>query len=132
MSKIPKNAHQDTIAARWAVDSDEQHGAVIPPLYMSSNFSFKGFGQPREYDYTRSGNPTRDQLAEAVAALEGGAGGVVTATGMAAVHLATQLVQPGETIVAANDCYGGCHRLFSNVSKRGIFDLKWLPLAEPE
>ena len=132
MSKIPKNAHQDTIAARWAVDSDEQHGAVIPPLYMSSNFSFEGFGQPREYDYTRSGNPTRDQLAEAVAALEGGAGGVVTATGMAAVHLATQLVQPGETIVAANDCYGGCHRLFSNVSKRGIFDLKWLPLAETE
>lgn len=132
MSKIPKNAHQDTIAARFAIDSDEQHGAVIPPLYMSSNFSFEGFDQKREYDYTRSGNPTRDQLAEAIAALEGGAGGVVTASGMAAVHLVTQLAQPGETIVAANDCYGGCHRLFSSVSKRGIFDLKWLPLWETE
>jgi cystathionine gamma-synthase len=128
MSKLPKDAHQDTIAARWAVDSDEQHGAVIPPLYMSSNFAFEGFDRPRKYDYTRSGNPTRDQLAEAIAALEGGAGGVVTATGMAAVHLVTQLVQPGEMLVAANDCYGGCHRLFSNVSRRGLFDLQWLPL----
>jgi len=132
MSKIPKNAHQDTIAARWAIDTDETHGAVIPPLYLSSNFSFEGFDQKRKYDYTRSGNPTRDQLAEALAAMEGGAGGIVTSTGMSAVHLVTQLVQPGETIVAANDCYGGCHRLFSSVSKRGLFDLKWLPLWDTE
>jgi cystathionine gamma-synthase len=132
MSKIPKKAHQDTIAARFAIDSDTQHGAVIPPLYMSSNFSFEGFDKKREYDYTRSGNPTRDQLADAVSALEGGAGGVITASGMAAVHLVTQFVQPGETLVAANDCYGGCHRLFSSVSRRGVFDLKWLPLWETE
>jgi cystathionine gamma-synthase len=71
-------------------------------------------------------------LAAALAALEGGAGGVVTATGMGAVHLVTQLVQPGEVLVAANDCYGGCHRLFTNVSKRGIYDLQWLPLSNTE
>ena len=132
MTKLPDKAHPETIAARYAIDSDEQHGAVIPPLYLSSNFSFAGFGEAREYDYTRSGNPTRDQLAAALAALEGGAGGVVTATGMGAVHLVTQLVQPGEVLVAANDCYGGCHRLFTNVSKRGIYDLQWLPLSNTE
>jgi len=132
MSKLPDKAHPETIAARYAIDSDEQHGAVIPPLYLSSNFSFAGFGEAREYDYTRSGNPTRDQLAAALAALEGGSGGVVTATGMGAVHLVTQLVQPGEVLVAANDCYGGCHRLFTNVSKRGIYDLQWLPLSNTE
>ena len=132
MSKLPDKAHPETIAARYAIDSDEQHGAVIPPLYLSSNFSFAGFGEAREYDYTRSGNPTRDQLAAALAALEGGAGGVVTATGMGAVHLVTQLVQPGEVLVAANDCYGGCHRLFTNVSKRGLYDLQWLPLWNTE
>ena len=44
MSKIPNSVHQDTLAARYAVNSDETHGAVIPPLYMSSNFSFRGFG----------------------------------------------------------------------------------------
>ncbi len=130
MSKIPDTAHQDTLAARYAVDTDEAHGAVIPPLYMSSNFSFHGFGEKREYDYTRSGNPTRDQLAEALAALEGGAGGVITASGMSAVHLVTQLVKPGETIVAPHDCYGGCHRLFSAAAGRGLFELEWLPLWE--
>lgn len=122
--------HQDTLAARHAIDTDTAHGAVVPPLYMSSNYSFRGFGEKREYDYTRSGNPTRDQLAGALAALEGGAGGVITASGMSAVHLVTQLLQPGDTLVAANDCYGGCHRLFTAASRRGLFELSWLPLWE--
>ena len=130
MPNDPKKRHPDTIAARHALDSDSVHGAVIPPLYLSSNFSFEAFGKPRQYDYTRSGNPTRDQFAGAVAELEGGAGGVVTASGMAAVHLVTQLLQPGETLVAANDCYGGCHRLFRSVSARGLYDLCWVPLWE--
>ena len=125
-----KDIHPDTVAARYAVDSDSSHGAVIPPLYMSSTFSFHGFGEKRTYDYTRSGNPTRDQLAEALAALEGGVGGVITASGMSAVHLVTQLVQPGELIVAPHDCYGGCHRLFSAAARRGLFELQWLPLWE--
>lgn len=132
MSKISNSLHQDTLAARYAVNCDDTHGAVIPPLYMSSNFSFKGFGEKREYDYTRSGNPTRDQLAGALAALEGGVGGVITASGMSAVHLATQLVKPGELIVAPHDCYGGCHRLFTAASSKGLFNLKWLPLWETE
>jgi cystathionine gamma-synthase len=130
MSKFPDSVHQDTLAARYAVDTDDAHGAVIPPLYMSSNFSFKGFGEKREYDYTRSGNPTRDQLAGALAALEGGLGGVITASGMSAVHLVTQLVKPGELIVAPHDCYGGCHRLFTAASNKGLFDLEWVPLWE--
>jgi cystathionine gamma-synthase len=132
MSTFSKDIHQDTLAARFAVDTDPAHGAVIPPLYMSSNFSFRGFGEKREYDYTRSGNPTRDQLAQALAALEGGVGGVITASGMAAVHLATQLLKPGELIVAPHDCYGGCHRLFSAAARRGLFELQWLPLWETE
>ncbi len=132
MPTDPKKRHRDTIAARHALDTDPVHGAVIPPLYLSSNFSFAGYGQPRQYDYTRSGNPTRDQLASAIAELEGAAGGVVTASGMAAVHLVTQLLQPGDTLVAANDCYGGCHRLFRSVAARGHYDLCWLPLWETD
>jgi cystathionine gamma-synthase len=131
MSDLPKaNRHQATVAARYGVNCDQSHGAVIPPLYMSSTFAFQGFGQKGEYDYTRSGNPTRDQLAGALAALEGAAGAVITASGMSAVHLVTQLVKPGETIVAPHDCYGGCHRLFTAASARGQFELKWLPLWE--
>jgi len=133
MSVLPSTAqHPETVAARYGVNCDENHGAVIPPLYMSSTFAFEGYGQKREYDYTRSGNPTRDQLAGALAELEGGAGGVITASGMSAVHLVTQLLKPGELVVAPHDCYGGCHRLFSAASAKGQFDLQWLPLWETE
>ncbi len=59
-----------TAAVRAGIDCDSQHGAVTPPLHLSSNFSFDGYGGKRRYDYTRSGNPTRDLLAEALAELE--------------------------------------------------------------
>jgi cystathionine gamma-synthase len=122
--------NQDTTAARYGVNCDDNHGAVIPPLYMSSTFAFQGFDKKGEYDYTRSGNPTRDQLAGALAALEGGAGAVITSSGMAAVHLVTQLLKPGDVLVAPHDCYGGCHRLFTAASGKGQFELQWQPLWE--
>ena len=99
MTRRPADPH--TIAARTGVDSDTAHGAVMPPLYLSSNYSFAGFDQKRKYDYSRSGNPTRDVLAETLAELEGGAGCVVTATGMAAVDLPLSLLQR---------CCRWCHR----------------------
>jgi len=133
MSERPEsNRHQETVAARYGVNCDKNHGAVIPPLYMSSTFAFQGFGEKREYDYTRSGNPTRDQLGGALAALEGAAGAVITASGMSAVHLITQLVSPGELILAPHDCYGGCHRLFTAAAAKDQFRLRWVPLWETE
>ena len=89
-----------TIAVRAAIESDTQHGAVIPPLYLSSNFAFAGFGEKRKYDYTRSGNPTRDALADALTELEGGAGATITSSGMAALTLTCQLLQPGDLLIA--------------------------------
>ena len=115
---------QTTTAVRAAIDSDRAHGAIVPPLVLSSNFSFQGYAQPRQYDYTRSGNPTRDALAGALAELEGGAGAVVTCTGMAAVTLALQLVPEGGLLVAPHDCYGGTWRLFDTLAQRGRFRLK--------
>jgi len=114
-------ASKATRAVRASIESDTQYGAVVPPLHLSSNFSFKGLGEKREYDYTRSGNPTRDALADALTELEGGAGAVVTSSGMAALTLLTQLLQPGDTIVAPHDCYGGTYRLFEQQSKKGLF-----------
>lgn len=114
---------QTTTAVRHAIDSDRAHGAIVPPLVLSSNFSFQGYAQPRQYDYTRSGNPTRDALAGALAELEGGAGAVVTCTGMAAVTLALQLVPEGGLLVAPHDCYGGTWRLFDTLARRGRFRL---------
>ncbi|MBK9654283.1 MAG: cystathionine gamma-synthase [Rhodanobacteraceae bacterium] len=115
---------QTTTAVRAAIDSDKAHGAIVPPLCLSSNFSFQGYAKPRQYDYTRSGNPTRDALANALADLEGGAAAVVTCTGMAAVTLALQLVPEGGLLVAPHDCYGGTWRLFDTLAQRGRFRLK--------
>jgi cystathionine gamma-synthase len=114
-------ASKTTLAVRASIESDTQFGAVVPPLHLSSNFSFAGFGEKRQYDYTRSGNPTRDALADALAELEGGAGAVVTSSGMAALTLLTQLLQPGDTIIAPHDCYGGTYRLFDQQAKKGLF-----------
>src|SRR5262245_46948575 len=104
--------HDDTILANAGVDEDSAHGAVMPPLYLSANYSFDGFGGKRAFDYTRSGNPTRSQLADALAALERGAGAVVTSTGMSAVDLVLAPLQAGARVLAPHDCYGGTWRLF--------------------
>ncbi|YAL83796.1 cystathionine gamma-synthase [Dermacoccaceae bacterium W4C1] len=113
------------------INTDSAQGAVVPPLYLSSNFSFAGFEQPRQYDYTRSGNPTRDTLGEALATLEGGFGASVTATGMAAVTLCTSaLLRPGDTILVPHDCYGGSWRLFDSLTERGQFTSKTVDFTD--
>ncbi len=121
-----------TAAVRAGIDRDTAFGAVTPPLVLSSNFSFEGFGNKRQYDYTRSGNPTRDLLGEALAELEGGAGGVVTATGMGAITLVLHaLLQPGDKLVVPHDAYGGSWRLFNALAAKGHFELITADLTDP-
>jgi cystathionine gamma-synthase len=121
-----------TRAVRAGIDRDTAFGAVTPPLVLSSNFSFAGFGEKRQYDYTRSGNPTRDLLGDALAELEGGAGGVVTSTGMAAITLVLHaLLKPGDTLVVPHDAYGGSWRLFNALAQKGLFELVIADLTDP-
>jgi len=120
-----------TVAVRAGIDTDTAFGAVVPPIVLSSNFSFAGFEDKRKYDYTRSGNPTRDLLAEALAELEGGAGAVVTATGMAAVTLVLALLEPGDRLLVPHDCYGGSWRLFNALAKKNHFELITVDLTDP-
>ena len=121
-----------TAAVRAGIDRDTAYGAVTPPIVLSSNFSFAGFAQKREYDYTRSGNPTRDLLAEALSELEGGAGAVITATGMGAITLVLNaLLEPGDRLVVPHDAYGGSWRLFNALAKKGHFELITADLTDP-
>jgi len=115
--------HDETILCSTGVNADPTHGAVIPPLYLSANYSFDGYGGKRAYDYTRSGNPTRDVLAEALAALEGGAGAVITSTGMSAVDLVLTQLEPGARVIAPHDCYGGTWRLFAARARKKAIDV---------
>ena len=121
-----------TAAVRAGIDRDAAYGAVTPPIVLSSNFSFDGFGNKRQYDYTRSGNPTRDLLAEALAELEGGVGAVITATGMGAITLVLNaLLEPGDRLVVPHDAYGGSWRLFNALAKKGHFELITADLTDP-
>jgi cystathionine gamma-synthase len=120
MSKrIPDKKAIATRSVRAGLESDAQHGSVVPPIYLSTNFAFEGFRRPRQYDYTRSGNPTRDQLAGALADLEGGAGALVTCTGLAAITLILATLPAGARVVAPFDCYGGTYRLLAALEKKG-------------
>jgi cystathionine gamma-synthase len=120
----------ETIACRAGVDSDPAQGAVMPPIYLSANYSFAEFGQKRDFDYTRSGNPTRSVLADAIAKLEGGAGAVITSSGMSAVDLVLSQLPANALVVATHDCYGGSWRLFEARARKGQIRVKYVNLRD--
>ncbi len=128
MSKQQDSIQTRTVRA--ALETDTQHGAVVPPIHLTSTFAFAGYGEKREYDYSRSGNPTRDALGRALADLEGGAGAVVTASGMGAVSLVTQLFKPDQVAVVPHDCYGGTYRLFNALNLRGALKVQFVDFQD--
>ncbi len=115
--------HIETQAARGGINIDKHHGAVVAPIHLSSTYALKGFNEKRDFDYSRTGNPTRATFGQTVADLEEGSTGIVTSTGMSAVHLLLQLVSVGDSVVIPLDCYGGSYRLFSFLAKKGNFKL---------
>lgn len=111
-----------TIAVRTGIESDTQHHAVVPPIYLSTNYGFPAFGEVPKYDYTRSGNPNRGLLETALYELESGKGAVVTNCGTSALNLwVSAFLSPGDIIVAPHDCYGGTYRLFNTRANKGDF-----------
>ena len=119
-----------TQAVRAGLESDASTGAVVPPIHLSTTYAFRGFDDKRRYDYSRSGNPTRDLLAKALTDLEGGAGAAVLATGMAAITLVGHLLPVGARIVAPHDCYGGTYRLFDAWRRRGELQCDFVDFAD--
>ncbi|WP_019029558.1 cystathionine gamma-synthase [Colwellia piezophila] len=120
---ITNKSNITTSAVRAGINTDQHHGAVVAPIHLSSTYSLKGFNDKRRFDYSRTGNPTRATFAEVIADLEQGSVGIVTSTGMAAVHLICQLLSTEDTVVIPHDCYGGSFRLFTHLAKRGQFKL---------
>lgn len=129
---MSRNRAPHTIAVANGIGEDSAFGAVTPPIYLSSTFTFEGFERPRQYDYTRSGNPTRDLLAGTIAQLEGGAGAVVVATGMAAIDLSIASLEPGDLIVAPHDCYAGTWRLLNARRAKRQFNVMFVDQADEE
>lgn len=130
MTPVRPRLQAETRAVRAGVATETQHGAVIPPIYLSSTYSFAGFKDKRTYDYTRTANPTRDTLGAALAELEEGAGAVVTSTGLSAVLLVLQLLNPDDRLVAPHDCYGGTRRLLDSLAARGHFKVEYIDQSD--
>ena len=126
MKDFLKDASLATKVINIGIDSDSAHGSVMPPIYLSTNFSFEGFGKKRTYDYARSGNPTREIIAEVVAELEGGVGAVMTASGLAALDLLWQELPGNRRVVVPHDCYGGTQRLLNARAKQGLIEVVYV------
>ena len=122
-----------TIAVRTGIESDTQHHAVVPPIYLSTNYGFPAFGDVPKYDYTRSGNPNRGLLEQTLFELESGKGAVVTNCGTSALNLwVTTFLGPDDLIVAPHDCYGGTYRLFNTRAQKGDFKVLFVDQSNPQ
>lgn len=104
-----------TQAAQIGLDWDTRTGAVTVPIYQTATFRHPGLGQSTGYDYSRSGNPTRQALEDGIARLDGGARGFAYSSGMAAIANLLFLFSRGDHIVVTEDLYGGTYRLFEKV-----------------
>jgi cystathionine gamma-synthase len=128
--KPPARAPQ-TIAAANGVGSDPAFGAIAPPLYLSSTFAFEDVAREGPYAYSRTSNPSRDLLADTLAKLEGGAGAVVTASGLAAIDLVLSRLRPDDLVAAPHDAYWGTVRLLAARAGRGQFRVVFVDQNDP-
>jgi cystathionine gamma-synthase len=122
----------ETVAAANGIGSDPAFRAIAPPLYLSSTFAFEGVEREGPYAYSRSSNPSRDMLADTLAKLEGGAGAVVTSSGMAAVDLVLSRLGPDDLVIAPHDCYWGTYRLLATRASRRQFSAAFVDQTDAE
>ena len=99
-------------------EADKQTGSVIVPIYQTSTYLQKELGKPQEYEYSRTGNPTRTALETSLASLENGTGGLAFGSGMAAISSIVTLLDPGDHVIVCDDVYGGTYRLFEQILRK--------------
>ncbi|QEF96154.1 Cystathionine beta-lyase [Stieleria maiorica] len=111
---------------------DPATGAVVPPIHLASTFRQPGAGEWGEFDYSRSGNPTRSNLQNTLASLESGVGALAFASGMAAIHCVTMLLEQGDHVVAGCDLYGGAYRLLHKICNRSGIDVTLVDMTDAD
>src|ERR1700704_3013443 len=123
--------HFRTRAIHVGQGHDPQTGAVVPPLHLASTFVQPGAGEWGAFDYSRSGNPTRKAFETTLASLEGGTGALAFASGMAATHCVTMLLEHGDHLLAGADIYGGTYRLLHKILNRSGIDVTLVNTTDP-
>jgi cystathionine beta-lyase/cystathionine gamma-synthase len=118
--------HIDTLAIHAGQEPDPTTGAIMTPIYQTSTFVQEAPAQHKGYEYSRSGNPTRQALEDNIAAIEAGQYGLAFASGLAAIDTIMRLLNPGDHVIVGNDVYGGTFRLFDKVYKRFGIEFSWV------
>jgi cystathionine gamma-synthase/cystathionine beta-lyase len=119
-----------TKAVQIGLQWDSRTGAVTMPIYQTATFKHPGLGQSTGYDYTRSGNPTRQALEDGIAGLDKGARGFAYASGMAAIANLLLLFQRGDHIIVTEDLYGGTYRLFEQIFSQYGLDFTYVDTSD--
>lgn len=120
----------DTLAVHAGQHPDPLTGAVNVPIYLSSTFELTGIGTDRGWDYSRAGNPTRDRLETALAALEGGVCGHAFSSGMAAIYGLVATLHTGDHLVCSHNVYGGTARLFNEIVRHYGIGIRWVDMGD--
>ncbi|MCL1632340.1 cystathionine beta-lyase [Sporolactobacillus sp. CPB3-1] len=129
---MSKNYHFSTKLIKETVGVDPQTGSANVPVYLSSTFHQKDFDHFGKYDYTRSGNPTREALEDAIASLEGGVRGFAFASGMAAISTAFLLLSAGDHAIVPKNVYGGTFRILTQVLGRFGIEHTFVDTTRPD
>jgi cystathionine gamma-lyase len=112
------------------VHPDPTTGAIMTPIYQTSTYAQKSPGDHKGYEYSRTHNPTRTQLQNALAALENGKFGLCFASGMAAIDAVVKLFKPGDEIISTNDLYGGSYRIFTKIFQNYGIKFSFIPMGD--
>jgi cystathionine beta-lyase/cystathionine gamma-synthase len=110
---------------------DKAYGAVSTPIYQTSNFVLDDVDKTRGYDYSRSGNPTRQVLEDTIARLEGGKAAFACSSGMAAESTVVHLLNSGDHVIATDDLYGGTYRLLKDIMPRFGIETTFVRMDSP-
>jgi cystathionine beta-lyase/cystathionine gamma-synthase len=121
----------ETQCVHVGVDKDSTFNSCITPIYPTSTFRWVDLQTTKGFDYTRSGNPTRQALEQSIAALEGGIDCRATSTGMSAITCAMYLFKPGDHIIAGREIYGGTFRLFTKVLSEYGLTFSFVDMLDP-
>ena len=121
-----------TNAAHIGLERESRTGAVTVPIYQTATFRHPGLGQSTGYDYSRSGNPTRQALEEGIALLEGGCRGFAYASGMAAITSLMFLFRQGDHLIVTEDLYGGSYRLFEKLFQQFGLTFSYVDTSDAE
>ena len=131
MQKIKHNLGFATRAIHVGQEADPETGAVAVPIYATSTYLQQGLGKNKGYEYARVSNPTRTRLEQNLAALEGGVGARVFASGMAAINAICAMLKSGDHVVCGHDLYGGVPRLFNQVLSGYGMEFSYVDTTDP-